>query len=175
MGTNNATSVTVRTASEEDIELLQRLAEESWWPTYSTLISNEQIEYMLQALYSSDVLRKLMQTGEQKFLILYEDLKPCAFAAYSFVDREEPVVKINKLYIVPSSHKKGYGKTLLNKIKQIVRSHNVRFIELKVNRNNPARHFYERMGFTILREEDVEIGTYWMNDYVMRYDLKDLE
>lgn len=175
MGMNKEASITIRTAGEQDIALLQRLAEESWWPTYSTLISKEQIEYMLQALYSTDVLSRLMRTSEQEFLILYEGLEPCAFAAYSFVEREEASVKINKLYVVPSAHKKGYGKILLNEVMRKVRSHNVRFIELKVNRSNPARYFYERMGFAVLREEDVEIGTYWMNDYVMQYELRDLE
>jgi hypothetical protein len=37
-----------------------------------------------------------------------------------------------------------------------------------VNRYNNAKSFYEKMGFAIVREEDIPIGPYWMNDYVMR-------
>jgi ribosomal protein S18 acetylase RimI-like enzyme len=39
---------------------------------------------------------------------------------------------------------------------------------LNVNRYNPAKDFYEKLGFKIILEEDIPIGQYWMNDYVMR-------
>jgi hypothetical protein len=37
-----------------------------------------------------------------------------------------------------------------------------------MNRNNKARQFYEKNGFIIIKEEDIDIGNnYFMNDYVM--------
>ena len=44
--------------------------------------------------------------------------------------------------------------------------------DLNVNRHNPALAFYERLGFQQHREEDIPIGPYWMNDYVMRKELR---
>jgi ribosomal protein S18 acetylase RimI-like enzyme len=39
---------------------------------------------------------------------------------------------------------------------------------LNVNRNNSALNFYQRLGFTIQRKEDIAIGNgYLMEDYVM--------
>jgi ribosomal protein S18 acetylase RimI-like enzyme len=43
-------------------------------------------------------------------------------------------------------------------------------LDLNVNRNNQAKHFYEKIGFNVIREEDIPIGPYWMNDYVMRIE-----
>lgn len=41
-------------------------------------------------------------------------------------------------------------------------------LELNVNRNNKALHFYEHMGMKKLREGDFPIGNgYYMNDYIM--------
>ena len=41
-------------------------------------------------------------------------------------------------------------------------------MELNVNRNNKALHFYEKMGMRKLREGDFPIGNgYYMNDYIM--------
>ena len=46
-------------------------------------------------------------------------------------------------------------------------------MELNVNRNNRALHFYERMGLRKLREGDFPIGDgYYMNDYIMGLDIK---
>ena len=45
-------------------------------------------------------------------------------------------------------------------------------LELNVQRHNKAKNFYEKMGFSVAYEEDIPIGPYWMNDYVMRKELK---
>lgn len=44
-------------------------------------------------------------------------------------------------------------------------------LDLNVNRYNKAKSFYEKMGFQVAYEEDIAIGPYWMNDYVMRKQL----
>lgn len=41
-------------------------------------------------------------------------------------------------------------------------------LDLNVNRYNKARFFYEKVGFVIIKEEDIPMGEYWMNDFVMR-------
>jgi ribosomal protein S18 acetylase RimI-like enzyme len=41
-------------------------------------------------------------------------------------------------------------------------------LRLNVNRNNKAKEFYEKLGFTVIQEEDIDIGSgYYMNDYIM--------
>ena len=43
---------------------------------------------------------------------------------------------------------------------------------LNVNRYNKALYFYEKHGFTIAQEVDIEIGEgYFMNDYIMKLSL----
>jgi hypothetical protein len=41
-----------------------------------------------------------------------------------------------------------------------------------VNRNNPALHFYESLGFFMHHPVDIPIGPYWMNDFVMRKSIQ---
>ncbi|MBS1504124.1 MAG: GNAT family N-acetyltransferase, partial [Bacteroidetes bacterium] len=66
---------------------------------------------------------------------------------------------------------KGYGKILINEVAQRTRDAGKHRLDLNVNRYNKARTFYEKMGFTVAYEEDIPIGPYWMNDYVMRKEL----
>ena len=55
-----------------------------------------------------------------------------------------------------------------------IRFHNATDLELNVNRYNKARQFYETIGFVVVKEEDIDIGSgYFMNDYVMNLSLGD--
>jgi ribosomal protein S18 acetylase RimI-like enzyme len=90
-----------------------------------------------------------------------------AFASYSHGNKAG-IYKIHKLYVHPMLHGKGFGRKLLDRIIHDVKPKGAKAIQLNVNRNNPAKIFYENYGFTIIGEEDIAIGEeYFMNDYVM--------
>ena len=44
-------------------------------------------------------------------------------------------------------------------------------LNLNVNRHNPAFNFYKSAGFAVVQEEDIPIGPYFMNDYVLQKPL----
>lgn len=101
-------------------------------------------------------------------MLLYEGDNPVGFAAYSVKDEAENIYKLNKIYVLPQSQGKGYGKTLLTAVEGEVKQHGARALDLNVNRHNKAKQFYERCGYHVHVQEDIPIGPYWMNDYVMR-------
>jgi GNAT superfamily N-acetyltransferase len=103
--------------------------------------------------------------------LLEEDSKPVAFAAYSPREENPEIYKLHKLYCLPETQGKGYGKVLINEVAKKTKDAGKQTLELNVNRYNNAKSFYEKMGFTIAYEEDIAIGRYWMNDYVMRKEL----
>ena len=158
-------------ATIADIPVIIDIAEKTWWPAYSKILSQEQIRYMLDAIYAPPVLEQQMTNKSQTYLLLRSGDKPQAFAAYGPRSEDASVYKIHKIYVLPGNQKKGYGQALIEAIKTRARESSVAVIDLNVNRFNPARYFYEKLGFEIMREEDVPVGPYWMNDYVMRLKL----
>jgi diamine N-acetyltransferase len=60
---------------------------------------------------------------------------------------------------------------LLNEVFARAKKTGVKTIVLNVNRLNPAFAFYKKFGFEVMRQEDIPIGPYWMNDYVMKLEL----
>jgi ribosomal protein S18 acetylase RimI-like enzyme len=64
----------------------------------------------------------------------------------------------------------GFGRALIVDVVDRLRQRDLHMLDLNVNRFNPALHFYKKIGFRVIREEDVPIGPYWMNDYVMRLE-----
>lgn len=157
-------------ATEDDIPAIIDIAEKTWWPTYERILSRDQIRYMLDVIYNPEILKSQISGGVQTFLILWADARPQAFASYEVHAQDPRVYRINRLYVLPQNQKKGYGAALVNEIKDRVAKKNIRTLDLNVNRFNSARLFYERIGFKVIREEDVPVGPYWMNDYVMRLE-----
>jgi GNAT superfamily N-acetyltransferase len=160
----------IRSATQEDIPVIRQLAEVIWRPTYTPLLGQVQVQYMLDNMYSTDALTKQMAEG-QMFLMIHEEERPVGFAAYSRMNAE--IYKLNKIYIDPALQGKGFGTALLNSVMERILALGANRLQLNVNRYNKARAFYEHRGFTILYDEDIDIGSgYFMNDYVMEKELR---
>lgn len=157
----------IREATAADIPTIHQLAAAIWEPTYRGIISAEQITYMFDAIYTYEALQKQMQEG-QSFLLLHEEEKALGFAAYSVKDEAEGSYKLNKIYLLPSRQGEGLGKKMLDVVEERVSARGAHFLDLNVNRHNKAKTFYERCGYQVYLEEDIPIGPYWMNDFVMR-------
>lgn len=161
------TKLTIKKASTADIPAINKLASAIWGPTYLKILSKEQVDYMFDIIYSEDALQNQMQEG-QTFLVLYNAGTPIGFAAYSLKDEANHIYKLNKIYLLPDCQGIGAGKKLLDKVENEVRELGATILDLNVNRHNKAKAFYERCGYVVHQEEDIPIGPYWMNDYVMR-------
>lgn len=163
--------ITIRYGTVDDIPDIQYIAEKSWWNVYSPILASEQIDYMLRRIYSTTTLTEVFVQGIQKFRILLEDGHAKGFLAYGPREVDPSIYKVHKLYVLPETQGKGFGKMLIDDVKEKTLAEGIFVLDLNVNRFNPAKSFYERMGFTVLREEDVPIGPYWMNDFVMRLSI----
>src|SRR5687768_9914409 len=141
-------------ATVQDIPVIQKIAEETWWPTYSSILPAEQLRYMLDKIYATEVLSEHMKKRTQKFLLLMEDTSPEGFAAYGPRPEDPRTFKLHKLYVRPQNHGKGFGKKLIDEVRARVLREGGKVLDLNVNRFNPAKMFYEKIGFTIIREED---------------------
>lgn len=161
---------TIRDAVTGDIPLVRRLAQEIWPETYGQLLSKDQLTYMLDLFYSPGALETQMREGH-RFLILEEDGVPQGFADFSEID-PPGTVKLHKLYVLPGAQGKGWGRQLMEQVITLSSALEAHAIQLQVKRDNKAKHFYEKMGFRVLHELDLEIGGgYFMRDYVMQYDI----
>ncbi|HWB91489.1 MAG TPA: GNAT family N-acetyltransferase [Puia sp.] len=160
-------SLSIRPADLDDINTIGFLAQQIWPPTYGSILSAEQLEYMLKLFYSPVSLRRQMLDDHHKFVILEQGEEAIGFAAWS-TTKDKGIFKLHKLYVLPGQQGKGLGRTLLQYIFTDIGPAGGKKLRLNVNRFNKARQFYERLGFTVVGEEDVPIGNnYFMNDYIM--------
>lgn len=155
----------IKNASASDIPLIRELTFQIWPQTYAAILSPQQLEYMLDMMYSETSLEKQMNEGAQ-FIFVYENEKPVGFA--SFQETEAFVYKLHKIYILPSQQGKGTGRFVIDHIINDIKIRGATALQLQVNRHNKAKEFYEKLGFAVIEEADFDIGNgYFMNDYVM--------
>lgn len=162
---------TIRKATIADVETIRTIADKTWRLAYGEILSAEQLEFMLAEIYSPEKILSQIEDGSQAYLLLVEGDKPVAFAGYSPRTEDAEIYKLHKLYCLPETQGKGYGKILINEVAAKTLEAGKHTLDLNVNRYNKAKNFYEKMGFKVAYEEDVPIGDYWMNDYVMRKEL----
>ncbi len=165
--------IEIKTATTRDIPIIHSLAHEIWPKTFAEILSAEQLEYMLDLMYSYESLQHQIETEEHIFIIAYENKKPLGFAAFYPMDKTSTsLYKLDKIYVLPGEHGKGIGKKLIEFIISVIKAKGASILELSVNRINNAVSFYQKLGFTIISEVDKPIGKgYFMNDYVMQKEL----
>ncbi|HTI89643.1 MAG TPA: GNAT family N-acetyltransferase [Puia sp.] len=179
-------TLSIRPGDLEDINTIGFLAQQIWPETYGAILPAEQLQYMLNLFYSPASLRRQMVEEQHQFLIVEQDEEeaigfaswgPVLGSATSGGTAAEPgVYKLHKLYVLPGQQGKGLGRALLQYIFEAIQPEGATILRLNVNRYNKARQFYEKMGFTVVKEEDVAIGNnYFMNDYVMEIKVPEAE
>lgn len=159
-------------ATAEDIPLIIDIAEKTWWPTYQDILTREQIRYMLDTIYTPESIASQMALGAQQFLIGKDERGPQGFSSYSPRAEDPKIYKLHKLYVLPENQKRGYGRMLIDEVRNRMMQLHKYTLDVNVNRYNTAVRFYENYGFKIIREEDIPIGPYWMNDYLLRIDFR---
>ncbi|MFN8286783.1 MAG: GNAT family N-acetyltransferase [Chitinophagales bacterium] len=152
-----------RKATENDIALINDLANKIWREHYPSIISLEQINFMLHDRYSPEVIKAGMSRGEQYYLAFAGD-EPLALAAFELKDKG---YFLHKFYVDVSRHRNGVGSAFFNYLLQQMKPDIP--IRLQVNRQNyKAVNFYFKMGFAIEKVGDFDIGGgFVMNDFVM--------
>ena len=162
----------IRKATIEDIEIIRALAKQTFPVTYQKILTSEQIDYMMEWMYSAESLKNQMEKEHHIYYLAYEECEP---AGYVSIQQEGPdLFHLQKIYVLPYFQKYELGRQLFEQaIKGIKELHPEPCrMELNVNRHNPALGFYEHMGMQKLREGDFPIGNgFYMNDYIMGLDI----
>jgi GNAT superfamily N-acetyltransferase len=166
---NPTETMSIRKAYPGDIPLIRDMAYKIWPQTYSSILSQEQLEYMLGRLYNEKTLHEQMEQ-DVEFILAYDGVHPVGFASFGLLT--PGVYKLHKLYVLPSQQGKGTGRFIIEQLVKAMKTKGATTLQLNVNRQNKAMSFYEKLGFAVIRQEDIDIGNgYFMNDYVMEKSL----
>ena len=156
----------IRPARQADIPALCALARLIWTATYTGLISQQQIEYMLADRYAPERLSLQIDDPKHAWRLAYSENALVGFAHARLATEG---CKLDKLYVHPDCQRRGIGRALLDDIRIFARTHHAARLYLQVNRQNTAAvAAYQRYGFMICQAQVFDIGAgFVMDDYVM--------
>ncbi|UWX59075.1 GNAT family N-acetyltransferase [Chryseobacterium oranimense] len=157
--------------TEKDIPLIRDLARRSWESAYVGIISQEQIEYMLNKMYSDEEISNQLQNPDYHYYLIFDENNNSfeGFMGYEN-NYEAGTTKLHRIYLVPESKGKGFGKEALIFLKDKVSESGNKRIILNVNKENSAKKFYESQGYKVYDEVVLDIGgNFVMDDYLMEY------
>ena len=157
-------AIEIRKANLDDIPLIRTLSENIWKNHYITIISMEQIEYMLAKMYSNEKLSEEISNPAYSYELVLVDGHAAGYIAIS--DDSENNFMLHKFYILQEQRFKGLGEKVFNLVFDKL---NYSQIKLCVNRQNfKSVNFYFKMGFKIAAVIDNHFGDgYYMNDFIM--------
>jgi diamine N-acetyltransferase len=151
--------------SEDDFKKISELADIIWREHYITIISEAQIDYMLDAFNSPEAIKSQINQGTLFYIINYQDI-PIGYVA---VKKETDFLFLSKLYVLSGYRGKKIGKAAMQHVNDLAQSFKLKAIRLNVNRYNTNSILaYEKLGFVKTKSIITEIGNgYIMDDYQM--------
>lgn len=155
---------------DEDIKDIAVLAHEIWHEYFPLILSNDQIDYMVEKFQSYHAMKEqICKEGYVYYKLLLDD-KLIGYTAIS-INEEHKSIFLSKLYIHKSYRGLGYGSRVFQFLKELCLEKGLRKVWLTVNRfNENTIKAYEKRGFEKVDTRVLDIGNgYVMDDYIMEW------
>ncbi|WP_371323677.1 N-acetyltransferase [Dechloromonas sp. ZY10] len=161
--------ITIRPITPPDVPAIAALAREIWQASYPGIITQEQIDFMLEQRYGHERLYDDLEDADKW---LDQALVGERRVGFAFSELRKGEFKLDKLYIHPDVQRRGVGGQMIEHVAARARKLGYPALVLQVNkRNTKAIASYQKYGF-VVRETTVEdLGRYVMDDFVMEKKL----
>ncbi len=160
----------VEVKTEQQIEATAALADEIWHEWFPSILSAEQIDYMVDKFQSVPAVTKQLADGYTYYILRKGDARIGYTAIRTDADGR---LFLSKIYIKKEYRGNGYASEVFAFLKDYCREHNLCAIWLTVNKHNDnSIAVYKKSGFHIVGEDVTDIGNgYVMDDYFFQLDI----
>lgn len=156
----------IKIKNDKDINKFVELADDVWHEYFPFLLSEEQINYMLQKFQSFDAIKAQQLEGYEYYFIECEN----ETVGYTVFAPEKDYLFLSKLYFVKQFRGQGFGRKTLNWLTDRAKEFGLNKIQLTVNKyNENSIKAYKKWGFRAIESKVFDIGNgYIMDDYIMQ-------
>jgi ribosomal protein S18 acetylase RimI-like enzyme len=161
----------VKCETDHKLRRTAEMASDIWHECFEGVISDEQIDYMVDNYQSFAAIKK--QVGTEGYEYYNFVLDGTRIGYFAFVPQPDGSLFLSKLYMYKEYRGNGYASQAFRFVKELAKERGYKSIWLTVNRHNySAIKVYEAFGMKVIREQVVDIGNgFVMDDFVYGIDL----
>jgi ribosomal protein S18 acetylase RimI-like enzyme len=167
---NSNLKIEIKPVTPSEVPAISALAREIWQATYPGIITQEQIDFMLEQRYGHERLYDDLEDAHKWLDQAFHDGRRVGFA---FSEEYKGEFKLDKLYIHPDVQRRGVGGQLIAHVAERAGKLGYPCVILQVNKRNVnAINSYKKYGFTVRTSTVDDIGHgFVMDDFVMEKKL----
>ncbi len=153
-----------------NINELAQMADEIWHEYWPCLLSDEQINYMIDKFQSEHAIKE--QVSNENYVYFYILLNGKK-TGYIGMSKKENYLFLSKFYVEKDFRHKGIGTKSFEFVKEFARTNNYNKIRLTVNKyNKNTINAYNKWGFKTVNSVVTDIGSgFVMDDFIMEYTI----
>lgn len=158
----------IRQATVNDAEAIATVHVSAWQETYRGIIPDDYLN-QLSTEKRAATWRESLVDG---LVFVAVDAKGLiGFAHGKQKQTESTEGELSAIYLLRPYQGRGIGRTLVNHVVRQLEEHGVTSLVIAVLADNPARHFYERLGGIRISECVIERGGKELEEHLYRIDL----
>ncbi|MBQ9118534.1 MAG: GNAT family N-acetyltransferase [Lachnospiraceae bacterium] len=160
----------VRVETEEQLAELATIANEVWHQHFATILSPEQIDYMVDKFQSEHAMREQMENQSYEYYFIHAN---GVNVGYVGIKPDGDRLFLSKLYILQRYRGNGYASGAFEFMRRLAKVRGLRAVWLTVNRYNADTiAIYKKKGFVVTEEKVTDIGNgFVMDDYFMEWQI----
>ncbi|MEZ9526541.1 GNAT family N-acetyltransferase [Enterovibrio norvegicus] len=140
-------AVTLRKAQRDDVDEIASIHVDSWKAAFTGRMPDNYIDsYTLPRRVTE--WHQLLTNNAETVVVAEFGGRVIGFLSFKISQTHENAFELSKLYLCPSSYRKGVGNLLMNHLDKEAKSNHINLIALYVLDNNDASiRFYTKQGF----------------------------
>lgn len=163
-------SVEIRKAAAAgELEQIAQLAEKIWHECFKNIISDAQIDYMVEKYQSFEAMTAQTENQGYSYFQVYDCGELCGY--FALKPESDSRFFLSKLYLRKDKRGQGIARIMMNRVFEEAKSAGKKSVYLTVNKHNEhAADVYKKIGFKVVGTPVTDIGGgFVMDDYVMEY------
>lgn len=168
----------IRKANIQDIEKLKEIGKQTFYETFSSENSEENMTEYLENGFSTKKLKSELTDPNAEFYFAELDGKTIGYLKINYGQsqteiKDKNALEIERIYILKEFHGKKAGQLLYGKAIELAKKNGVDYVWLGVWEQNPrAIRFYEKNGFVPFDKHIFKLGDDEQTDIMMKLKLK---
>ena len=164
----------IEKVNESEVEELQSISRQTFYETYCTMNTKENMDKYLNENLSISTLEKELKNPNSEFYIIKDLDKNIGYLKLNMGPAQTDIkdasaLEIERIYVIKEYQGKKAGQQLYEKTIQVAKEKMLKYIWLGVwQENSKAIQFYIKNGFEIFDQHVFKLGDEEQTDFLMR-------